>query len=326
MSTGWLVIPVGLAAAFAFAVSSSLKHVSAGQVPDAQDLRPNKLRVFIRSTLSHPLWLGGIVADLVGFVLQAIALHLGALALVQPLLVAGLLFTLVLRAIYERNVGRREVVWASVLTAALVGFLVVSGTRGAKAAHADRGPALAAALIGIALAAACVRLGQIQSSRGRAAALMGVALGAVYAATAGLLKALTDIGLHSPVALISSWQLYALIVLGALGLLLTQLTFQAGPLTASLPAMATIDPLLSIVIGVVVYDEHINGGPGAGAVLIGLLLVLGTAVLQLSRTEARHKPQREELIEALADSSVPAGQWATAHGAENASVQRLTLR
>jgi drug/metabolite transporter (DMT)-like permease len=309
MSTGWLVIPVGLLAAFAFAVSSSLKHVSAGQVPDAHDLRPHTLLGFIRSTLAHPLWLGGIVADLVGLVLQAVALHLGALAVVQPLLVAGLLFALLLRARYEHNITLREVAWAAILTAALGGFLVISGTSRSTTAQADRGPALAAALIGIALAVVCVHLGRAQSSRGRAAALMGVALGAVYAATAGLLKALTDIGLRSPAALLTSWQLYTLILLGAFSLLLTQLTFQAGPLTASLPAMSTVDPLLSIAIGVVVYDEHLRSGPAAGAGLIGLLVILGTAILQLSRAEAHHQPQVHGPSEERVETLVEDGRW-----------------
>ncbi len=52
------MIGVSLASAFAFAVSSSLKHLSAGQVPDAQDLGARSLGRFVRATLAHPLWLG----------------------------------------------------------------------------------------------------------------------------------------------------------------------------------------------------------------------------------------------------------------------------
>jgi hypothetical protein len=51
---------------------------------------------------------------------------------------------------------------------------------------------------------------------------------------------------------LGSWQLYIVIALGIGGLLLNQLAFQAGPIAASLPATATIDPLLSIVVGVLV--------------------------------------------------------------------------
>ena len=77
-------------------------------------------------------------------------------------------------------------------------------------------------------------------------------------------------------------ELYAVIVAGAGGLLLNQLTFQAGPLAASLPAISTVDPLFSIALGVIIYDEQIRhgltaGGPGrpvAGP---------GVAIIQLSR-------------------------------------------
>lgn len=289
MSPGLIVIPVALASAFAFAVSSALKHVSAGQVPDAQDLAPHKLLSFIRSTLGHPLWLAGIFADLIGLILQLIALHLGALAVVQPLLVTGLLFALLLRARYQRAVSFHELVWATVLTGALASCLAIIGV-GRSSEPADKGPAAAAAFVGLFIACACVRYGRAQRSPGRAATLMGVALGAIYAATAGLLKSLSDIGLGHPTQLLNSWQLYSVVLLGAVSLLLTQLTFQAGPLAASLPAMSTVDPLLSIAVGIFVYDERLRAGVSTGVLLIGLLAVLGLAVLKLSRAEADHRP------------------------------------
>ena len=121
---------------------------------------------------------------------------------------------------------------------------------------------------------------------GRSAALLGVAVGAIYAATAALFKSLTDIALQGPLPLLTSWQLYTVIVVGAGGLLLNQLAFQAGPLAASLPAIATVDPLLSIVIGVVVYDERIRHDVASGFGLGALLLVLGIAVIQLTRRVA----------------------------------------
>ena len=106
MTHGWIVVVVTLASALAFSVSSSLKHVSAGQVPDAQDLGARSLGRFVRATLAHPLWLGGIGADVVGLSLQVIALHLGALGVVQPLLISGLLFALPLGPVGESSGDR----------------------------------------------------------------------------------------------------------------------------------------------------------------------------------------------------------------------------
>jgi hypothetical protein len=67
----------------------------------------------------------------------------------------------------------------------------------------------------------------------------------VFAGTAALIKATTNV--------CSS--------LGGVGLLLlTQLASQAGQLTASSPAISTVDPLLSVAIGVLVYGEHLRRG------------------------------------------------------------------
>lgn len=286
---GWLVMPLGLGSALAFSVSSTLKHLSAAQVPDAQDLHPRALGRFVRATLSHRLWLSGILADVLGLSLQIVALHLGALAVVQPLLISGLIFALLLRQLHERHVRAREAAWAAVLTAALTGFLLLAGTASQPQTGevADRTPAVAAGVVGLVLAAACVALGRRRRGGARSAALLGVAVGAVYAATAALLKSLTNVASdHGPLAVLTSWQLYVVIAVGGLGLLLNQLAFQAGPLSASLPAIATVDPLLSITIGVVVYDENIRRGSLPGVGLGALLLVLGVAVIQLTRVEA----------------------------------------
>ncbi len=121
-------------------------------------------------------------------------------------------------------------------------FLLVAGTanHGAPTGGADHAPATA--VTGFLLAGVCVLLGRRQRQGGRSAALLGIAVGTVYAATAALLRALTTIALRGPIPLLTSWQLYAVVVLGATGLLLNQVAFQAGPLSASLPAIATVDP------------------------------------------------------------------------------------
>jgi hypothetical protein len=52
-----------------------------------------------------------------------------------------------------------------------------------------------------------------------------------------------------------------------------------GPLGSSLPAITTVDPVLSLVIGVAVFDERFRNGPAdlVGEV-IGLALVIVAAV------------------------------------------------
>jgi len=246
----WLVVVLSLGSAAAFAVAASLKHRSAGEVPDAQNLRPTAVGQFVRATVVHRLWLAGIAADAVAVLLQIVALHYGALAVVQPLLISGLLFALLLRPLHHQPIGQRELGWALVVSVALVGFLALAGTvaRTSTTAGVDRVPAIIAGIVGLVLAAGCVAVAHRQRPGGISAALLGVAVGITYAAAAALLKAVGDVAVHGPRALLTSWQLYTVLVIGILGLLLNQLAFQAGPLTASLPAIATVNPLASIAI------------------------------------------------------------------------------
>jgi hypothetical protein len=263
VSSGLAYYPAALAAAVAFAVSATLAHRSAGEVPDAQGLGPRQLLSFVRATLAHPYWLGGIALSTVGLGLHAFALHAGALAVVQPLPVLGVLFALPLqRRLNRERIRRSELLWALALVAGLAGFLVVA-TAGVASTHeaADRGPAIVAGLLALGAAAVCVLVARGRQSA-TAAALLGVATGIAFAGTATLIKACTNLLAHSPMALLTSWPLYTLLAVGAVGLLLNQLSFQAGPLSASLPAITVVNPLLAVLLGVTVYDETFATPPG----------------------------------------------------------------
>lgn len=289
MSDYAIVVCLSLSAALVFAMSTSLKHMSAGQVPDAQNMHPRSLGQFIRATVSHRLWLGGIACDVLGLTLQILALHLGALSVVQPLLLTSLIFALVIRGHFEhRRISGRQWIWALILTLSLGCFLVLAAAPStAVEESADRIPAVIAGTLGLLLVAVCLVLGRRLRNGGWTAAILGTAVGVIYAATAALIKTVTAIGARNPLDLPTSWQLYTVIAVGALGLVLSQLTFQAGPLTASLPATATVDPLLSIVIGVAVFDERIREGIANNLTLVPLLALLGIAVVQLIRSSDR---------------------------------------
>ncbi|UQX86868.1 DMT family transporter [Jatrophihabitans telluris] len=289
MGVNWLVVGLSVSAALAFAVSTTLKKASASQVPKISGSGVRGVGGFLGRTVSHPLWLGGLLADGAGLALQVTALHLGALAVVQPLLVSGLLFALVLRHRHDWVISAQEVLWAGVLVSCLIAFLALSGSvsNSAQPSSADHLPAALAALAGVLTAGLCLSIARRRVPAGTRAALIGVAVGAVFAGTAALIKAATNVlTLHGPWAVLSSWQLYAVLALGGIGLVLTQLAFQAGPLTASLPAISTVDPLLSVAIGVLVYDEHLRRGPLSGTVLLALLLLLALAVIQLGKLES----------------------------------------
>ena len=149
-----------------------------------------------------------------------------------------------------------------------------------------------ASIAGVLTAGLCLSIARRAVPAATRAALIGVAVGAVYAGTAALIKATTNVlSRYGVWAMLLSWQLVAVLALGGIGLFLTQLAFRAGPLTASLPAISTVDPLLSVAIGVVVYDEHLRRGPLSGAALLALLILLAISVVQLSKVESTRAPR-----------------------------------
>ena len=256
-----MVITLSLLAALAFAVAAALKHASAAGVGRLEAMTLPGMGRFVRATAQHPLWWVGVAVDVIAVCFHVLALRVGALAVVQPLLVSVLVFGLAVRGIVDRRVRARELGWAVILSVALAGFLVV-------AAPTEPGPGA-----------------DVDRVSGAAAAVYGVAAGIAYAASAALLKALTGMLPRGLAALAGSWQLYAVIAVGGLGAILTQLAYQSGPLAASLPSITIVNPLLSIAIGVVVYDENISQGVGSGLAMGALLLLLGWACYQLARSE-----------------------------------------
>jgi hypothetical protein len=267
-----------LLAAALFGVSTALQHRSAGLVSDGSQAS-ERLGGFMARTLRHPLWIIGAVADIGGFVLHALALRLGPLTVVQPLLVSSIVFAVVLRQLLERRWPRRsELVWASALTLGLILFLTIATPTGRVAQPADPVPAaVVGVLIGFGVLGffACGR----RYTGSAAAALLGTATGLSYAAVAGLLK--QDVGVlnRGVGALAVSWPLYALIAVGAFSIVVNQLAYRAGPLSSSLPTIMTVDAVVSLVIGASVFDEGFrNGAVDLLGEAAGLALMLAAAV------------------------------------------------
>ncbi|MEJ2863356.1 DMT family transporter [Actinomycetospora flava] len=275
-------------AALLFAIASVAQRGAAADVPDDEARGGRLILRLVRS----PRWWAGTVGDTGGFVVQAAALGVGSLLLVQPLLVTTVLFALPLEArLTGRRIGRSEVRWALVLVAALALFVVV----GEPTAGRDRAPLhhwLPALVVLLAVLAGCVLLAG--RKRGpRRAALLAVATGLAYGLVAALTKSVVDALGDGPVELLTSWETWALVAAVLGGTLLQQAAFGAGPLAASLPAVTVGEPIVAAVLGVVVLFEQVRAD-GPEWFLIGLLVVLmvvATAALSRSSAAAAATPE-----------------------------------
>jgi drug/metabolite transporter (DMT)-like permease len=241
-----------------------LQQRAASEVPDDESPRGGLMRRLVR----RPMWLAGVGADTAGFGVQAAALGLGSLVLVQPLLVTSLLFALPIGAVWGgRRLRVADWVWASVLTVGLAIFVVVGDpTEGAERASVRHW--LVAAAVIVPLAAVCV-LGSSRSRGVRRAVLLAIVAGVLYGVTAALTKSAVGLLGDGIVDFLTSWEPYALAVAAVAGTYANQAAFQAGRLEASLPAITVLEPVVAVVLGMTLLDEQVRAG-GWRWLLIGI--------------------------------------------------------
>ncbi len=135
-------------------------------------------------------WLGSLVSA-VGFALQAAALGLGSVLLVQALLVTSLLFALPINArLTHRPVTRREWIWAALLAASVVVIVLVGNPTAGHARASLETWTVVAAVLGPALVL-CVMGARIWSGP-VSAVLLAVVSGALWGLFAVLTKGVVD--------------------------------------------------------------------------------------------------------------------------------------
>ena len=295
-----LVIVLALAASTSAAASSVLKHRSAQQ--REQPAWTQRLPRTLASMVGNPLFPMAVVADIGCAVFQIAALRYGDISIVQPMLSSTLVITLVLGHLVARtHMSKTETLYASLLMASLVLLLTASGatTPNAQEEIGRRTPAIILAVLGTLTVGGAYLLGKKRAGLVQARAL-AVAVAIVYATTAGLMKSTTHIvELRGIGSLLLSWQLWTLIGLVVLGLFLNQMAFAAGPLRVSMPIIASLDPLFSVLIGMGVYGETLRSTPGAIVGEVVGFVLLTYSVIGLSRIASTHE-ERAVVEEAAA--------------------------
>jgi drug/metabolite transporter (DMT)-like permease len=222
------------------------------------------------------------VANLSGTGLQLLALDTGPLVLIEPLLVSGLLFAVLIRAMLGRRLPPgRVVLGASLCGAGLAVFLLLARPSGG-ASYLSLGSALPLA-IGLAVVLLlCLAVASRYRGDPRAYAL-AVGAGVLFGVSAGLAKlSLGQLTEHGLLSVLRDWPVYAMLVLGPTGFLLNQNAFQATNNMAPPLAIITVtDPLVSIGVGVLWLSEDLQPGPGPviGQVFALLGLIVGVWLL-----------------------------------------------
>jgi drug/metabolite transporter (DMT)-like permease len=277
-----LTVVFALAAAFCNGANVLTQHsVSIGAPKREKGLH---LVIYL---FRQPLWLLGWVGAVGGFVFQAIALHSGALSVVQPVLITELVFVLLLRWLWFRqDISRAAWGAAGLVCLALGVFLAVAEPTGGRA-NPETAEWLSALLAfggAIALLSAAGRRG----SPGRRAALFGLAGALAWALLAVFIKTTTDtLAMFGVLGMLTHWPVYALIVAAIAGALLEQAALHAGPLSVSQPMLVVVNPLASIVLSIWLFEEHFTSSPARIAIAIVSFAVMAVGIVELSRAAPR---------------------------------------
>jgi drug/metabolite transporter (DMT)-like permease len=260
-------------------LASVFQRMAAATAPPSHALHLSLFGYLIK----RKIWLVGIGMVVLAALCQATALATGPVALVQPIFIIELPFTLLVASRLNHRRLPRMTWWA-------VGLVTVSLGAGLAAAAPSGGSDQAStkvwvtALIVTAVFEAVVITAGVRARGNARAAALGLAAACGYALTATLMKSAVAALPRGASAFFGSWQLYATAAAGVGALFLLQNGLQAGMLVAVQPPLSLGDALISASYGVTIYGENVQTGGWLLVAEIGAVIAVALGCIQLSRS------------------------------------------
>jgi hypothetical protein len=190
---------------------------------------------------------------------------------------------LVASKVFGGQIGRTEWTAIFVMTAGMIGLIASLNPQPGDETHVAH---VTYVLAGGGTAAAIASL-IAASRRGRPfwrTALLGASAGTSFGLTATLVKeVVTQLSDRGVIGVVTTWQTYIAIGFGILGVVLMQWALHTGPLLAAQPGFTLMDPLVSILWGVLVYNETTRSGPWLVPATVGGIGI-GAGVALLARS------------------------------------------
>ena len=278
-----VAIPFGVGSAVIYGTSIVVQHRMAQQHAgdDGQASARGLLRLF-----RNPIFILAIGGDLIGFLLQVVALTTGPVVIIQPLVVLMLPVSLV--AAYLMG-GHRPTRGDAVGVLGVIGglalFLALVGQPSVGAVPRPRVLALAVILV-LVIGGVCAAV-----VAGANKIVRGVMYGAVGGAYFGTLAVMVDAASeqarkHGVTSLVTHSRglvpVICLLCLALGGMVLTQMSFQVGALGATLPANIAVDPFMGVLLGVLVLHERIPRTTAHLAAYAAAVVVIVAGAIRLA--------------------------------------------
>lgn len=277
----WSVL-IAVAGAFTLALGSALQERDAVRAPGRQVARAG----FLLHLLRQPRWLLGTLAAGVGVCLHLLALSGAPLTIIQPIGVTGLLFAIVLSALFNHQRVRTSQIIAGVaVMAGLIGVLWMFPHRSDLPVMPT---GIALILTGATLTAGlAVYLTAHWMPSGARAITLALAGGTALGSTSGLARVITANAVVDWTT-VFGWLSLLAVVLAVFGGLLMQNAYRTGHFAAAYATLLITDPVVSVGIGAIILGE---GAPETlpeqiGALAFTVLAMAGT--IALARTRHRN--------------------------------------
>ncbi len=267
----------------AFALAGALSYAVASVAQQQAAARMTAGRTFDAALVLRLLrtrrWLIGLVAVIAGYLLQAIALDLGRLLVVEPVFPLGLLLALLLAARADgRSLRLPEWVAGIAVMAGLVVFLIAAAPSGGD--RTAPATSLGVTTAGAVVVAVLCWLVSLKRPAPRRALALSVGGGIGAGVTDALTKSVATLVGPLKFAIFADIRLYMLALVGLLTLTVQQNAYKAAGLAASLPAFVVLEPVVGSLLGLFVYHEGVGDSPMQ--IVIEVLAVL-TAVWGIAR-------------------------------------------
>jgi uncharacterized membrane protein len=269
-----LILALATAAAFNWAWIA--QHTITSTLPRLTVRRPIWS---LKLLFTQRRWLLAFVVGVGGWAFYILALKLAPLSLVQAVSAGGLgLLAVFAQRAAGETLPRRE--WFGVAMA-MIGLVFLSASLAGGTADGKRGSWIAVATwFAVSCLVASLSLGPVARVLAPGAGF-GIAAGLMYAAADVGTKAAVDGGLFL-LFIAPIWACHGL------AFTLIQLAFQRGRALATAGLSSFCTNALPILGGIVVYHEHVPGGP------LGVLRVVAFAcVIVGAAAVARREPQPE---------------------------------
>jgi hypothetical protein len=274
-------VVAAMGAAFLYALSNVYQESEAEQIEEAQTMRLGLLGRLAR----RPRWWIGMGSDVGGYVFEAIALGIGSLILVEPILAMSLPFSLLLsRILQRRTIDRSGWIAALLLATGVASFLYeVAPNGGAQTASLRSFTATCLPVVLVIFL--CIALART-ATVARRAALLGVAAGSAFAISAVMTKAFVHYLGQGVFAWAPHWEPYMLAVSAIGGLVCSQSAFQTGVLPAAVGAEQVMQPTVGVVLGAVLLHEQMAASGRLDFVVVVLAIIaMAYGVVGVTRAE-----------------------------------------